>query len=491
MFERYTEKARRTIFFARYEASQFGSPCIESEHLLLGILREDRTLTNQILPGPDSVESVRRQIKANTTVREKVATSVDLPLSNESKRVLAYGAEEAERLSHKHIGTEHLLLGLLREEKCLAAQILHERGVRLGLLRDYLQKSARPFEDASASGPSLSQFTVDLAQKAAGGQPGQLIGRESELGRLIEVLGRANKKNAVLVGGRGVGRTTIVHGLAQRIAEQNVPAFLQERKVLALDLAGMSTSRRYPMRDFFQGPIAEFVASPQTIFFIDELHSLLASPPKEAWLAPAEIVKSALLEGRVQCISLATPEENRLALQRHPWLERCFTAMEVNEPGEQETVAVLRALKEGFEKHHSVSYSDEVIQQAVKFARLCIRDRFLPDKAVDLIDEAGSFVKSATKVPEEIVERRRKIGFIVNRMKTAIANHELEKARVLSEEERKARQELTELYAKHKSGQEAPTAVTREALEEVVAHWTGQAVEEIRKAGEQPSLTEE
>lgn len=492
MFERYTEKARRMIFFARYEASQLGSPYIETEHLLLGFLREDKTLTSQILHGPDSVQSVRREIEAKTTIRENGEAPVDIPLSNESKRALAYGAEEAERLSHKHIGTEHLLLGLLREEKCLAAQILHERGVRVTLVRELLHRHAGPSEDASGSGPSLPQFTVDLMQKAAGGQLGPLIGREDELGRLIQVLGRASKKNAVLLGGRGVGRTTIVHGLARQIAEQNVPAFLQERKILALDLAGMSTSRRYPMRDFIQGPIAEFMASPQTIFFIDELHSLLTAPPKEAWLAPAEIVKSALLEGRVQCISLATPEESRMALERHPWLDRCFTAVEVSEPGEQEAVAVLQALKEGFEKHHSVSYSDEVIHQAVRYAKLCIRDRFLPDKAVDLIDEAGSFVKAKTvDVPGAILEWRKKVRLIVKHMENAIANHQFEKARFYSDEEHKARMELDALCAKHNLAQSAPTAVTREALEEAVAHWTGQNVEDIRKAVEQESPSPE
>src|SRR5713101_207812 len=219
MFERYTEKARRIIFFARYEASQFGSPYIESEHLLLGIVREDKALTNRFLRS--EVASIRKQVESQTTTREKTSTSVDLPLSNESKRVLAYAAEEAERLAHEHIGTEHLLLGLLREEKCFAAQILVERGVRLSQVREELAR--QPHEAAQGQKrPSvhdeLSSYISDLVDHT---QP--LIGREKELDRLIELLSRFNGKNPVLVGESGVGKRTIVGGLARRIADGTIP----------------------------------------------------------------------------------------------------------------------------------------------------------------------------------------------------------------------------------------------------------------------------
>ena len=232
MFERYTEKARRVIFFARYEASQFGSPYIESEHLLLGIVREDKALTNRFLR---EVASIRKEVESQTTIREKTSTSVDLPLSNESKRVLAYAGEEAERLAHKHIGTEHLLLGLLREEKCFGAQILTERGVQLSGVREEFAR--QPHESAlGQKRPSvideLRPYVSDLVDQT---QP--LVGRETELDRLMELLCRLSGKNPVLVGDLGVGKRTIVGGLARRIADGNIPQSLAEKAILVLDLS--------------------------------------------------------------------------------------------------------------------------------------------------------------------------------------------------------------------------------------------------------------
>ena len=228
MFEKYTEKARRVIFFARYEASQFGSPYIETEHLLLGLLREDKALTNRFLRGHAQVEAIRKQIEDHTIMREKVSTSVDLPLSNEGKRVLAYAAEEAARLSHQHIGTEHLLLGLLREENSFAAQLLKERGIMLSQIREEL--SAKAHESSAPTSvrqPTslLTQFSDSLTQSASEEKLPSLIGREDELDRIVQVLGRSTKNNPVLVGERGIGKRTIVEGLAQRLRTGRPPPF--------------------------------------------------------------------------------------------------------------------------------------------------------------------------------------------------------------------------------------------------------------------------
>src|SRR5215471_10205002 len=224
MFERYTEKARRVIFFARYEASHFGSPYLETEHLLLGLLREDKALSNRFLRSHASVESIRKQIEGHTAIPEKVSTSVDLPLSNECKRVLANAAEEADRLSHKHIGTEHLLLGLLREEKCFAAEILHERGLRLSNIREELarstQEKAQPQRGSNRESSLLAEFSRDLTQAAMDSQLDPLVGREGEVERVIQILCRRTKNNPVLIGEPGVGKTAIVEGLAQRCRHQ-------------------------------------------------------------------------------------------------------------------------------------------------------------------------------------------------------------------------------------------------------------------------------
>src|SRR5258708_11633297 len=244
MFERYTETARRVIFFARYEASQFGSPYIETEHLLLGFLRDDKALTFRFLRSHASVESIRRQIEGHITIREKLSSSVDLPLSNECKRVLVHAAEEAERLSHKHVGTEHLLLGLLREEKCFAAEILHERGLHLPTIREELtrisQEKAQPQRHRESS--LLSEVSRDLTHAAMHTQLNPLVGRESERERVIHILCRRTKNNPVLIGEAGVGKTAILQGLAQRIADGEVPSFPADKSifvpVLSLILAG-------------------------------------------------------------------------------------------------------------------------------------------------------------------------------------------------------------------------------------------------------------
>ncbi len=247
MFERYTEKARRVIFFARYEASQFGSPFIETEHLLLGLLREDKALTNRFLRSHASIESIRKQIEGRTPIREKVSTSVDLPLSQECKRVLAYAAEEAERLAHKHIGTEHLLLGLLREDKSFAAEILHERGLRLSTLREELSRVQN--DKATAARPKetslLGEFSRDLTQAAMENQLDPLVGRDAELERVVQILCRRTKNNPVLIGEPGVGKTAIVEGLAQRIADGDVPSFLADKRILALDLSLIVAGTKY------------------------------------------------------------------------------------------------------------------------------------------------------------------------------------------------------------------------------------------------------
>ncbi len=489
MFERYTEKARRVIFFARYEASQFGSPYIETEHLLLGLLREDKALTNRFLRQHSSVDSIRKQIEGHTTIREKVSTSVDLPLSNECKRVLAYAAEEAERLSHKHIGTEHLLLGLLREEKCFAAEILHERGLRLSTIREELartsqEKTAPAQSPRSRESSLLAEFSRDLTQSAMDNQLDPLVGRDQELDRTIQILCRRTKNNPVLIGEPGVGKTAIVEGLAQRIADGEVPSFLADKRILALDLSLIVAGTKYrgQFEERLKTIMKELMESQNSIIFIDELHTLVGAGSAEGSLDAANILKPALSRGEIQCIGATTPGEYRKSIEKDRSLERRFQAVKVPPPDEETATKILFGIKDRYEKFHAVTYTDEAIQFSVSHSNRYIPDRFLPDKAIDLIDEAGARVKlRQTALPEEITEVQKRIKFIVHRMENAIANHEFEKARFYSDEERKERENLRALREKYHLDESTTGVVTREDIEDVVCRWTGVPVASIKE----------
>ncbi len=486
MFERYTEKARRVIFFARYEASQFGSPYIETEHLLLGLLREDKALTNRFLRSHASIESIRKQVEGRTPIREKVSTSVELPLSQECKRVLAYAAEEAERLTHKHIGTEHLLLGLLREDKSFAAEILHDRGLRLSTLREEMNRTQTEKVSSNRSKETslLAEFSRDLTQAALESQLDPLVGRENELERVVQILCRRTKNNPVLIGEPGVGKTAIVEGLAERIAEGDVPSFLADKRILALDLSLIVAGTKYrgQFEERLKTIMKELMEAQNAIIFIDELHTLVGAGSAEGSLDAANILKPALSRGEIQCIGATTPAEFRKSIERDRSLERRFQAVKVPPPDEAQAIKILFGIKERYEKFHAVTYTDEALSNSVYLSSRYIPDRFLPDKAVDLIDEAGARVKlRQSSLPEEMIDVQKRIKFVVHRMENAIANHEFEKARFYSDEERKERENLRLLREKYNIDETAIGAVTRMDIEEVVARWTGVPVSTIKE----------
>ncbi len=486
MFERYTEKARRVIFFARYEASQFGSPYIETEHLLLGLIREDKALANRFLRSHGAADSIRKQIEAHTTVREKVSTSVDLPLSHECKRVLAYAAEEAERLSHKHIGTEHLLLGLLREEKCFASEILHERGLRLSAIREEL---ARVQSEKGGSGRSkgsqiLAEFSRDLTQEASDNKLDPLIGREPELERVVQILCRRTKNNPVLIGEPGVGKTAIVEGLAQKITGGIVLPFLKEKRILSLDLSLIVAGTKYrgQFEERLKAIMKALMEDSNCILFIDELHTLVGAGSAEGSLDAANILKPALSRGEIKCIGATTPAEFRKYIERDRSLERRFQEVKVAPPTEDQAIEILLGIKDRYEKFHAVVYTDEAVEAAVHSSIRYIPDRFLPDKAIDLLDEAGSRVKlQQTKMSDEAAELEKRIRFVVSRMELAIANHDFEKARFYSDEERRERENLRKLLNRQALDEAVTATVEKGDIEEVVARWTGVPMTAIKE----------
>jgi ATP-dependent Clp protease ATP-binding subunit ClpC len=493
VLERFTEKARRVIFFARYEASQYGSQCIETEHLLLGLVREDKALANRYLRTQGSIESIRKEIEARITIRERISTSIEVPLSAESKRILSYATDEADKLSTKHVGTEHLLLGILREEKCFAAEILTERGLRLAQLREELSRSSgekvpvnRPKETSL-----LSEFSRDLTQAATDGQLDPLVGREHELERVVQILCRRTKNNPVLIGEPGVGKTAIVEGLAQRIADGDVPPFLADKRILSLDLSLIVAGTKYrgQFEERLKTIMKELMESQNSIVFIDELHTLVGAGSAEGSLDAANILKPALSRGEIQCIGATTPSEYRKSVEKDRSLERRFQAVKVSAPSEEEAIKVLQGVRERYEKFHAVSYTEEALHYAVYLSNRYIPDRFLPDKAIDLVDEAGARVKlRQAMLPEEVSDVQKRIKFITHRMETAIANHEFEKARFYSEEERKEKESLRQLRERLKIDDSSTGTVTRDDIEEVVSRWTGVAVTSIKEDEQQKLL---
>src|SRR5215471_18719829 len=487
MFERYTEKARRVIFFARYEASQFGAVSIEPEHILLGLLREDKQLAQKFFRSPHStVESIRKEIEERTPLREKVAASVDLPLSPQAKRVLNYAADESERLQHRNIGTEHLLLGILREEKSIAAEILYERGLRLTQIREEMlrnQQSERALSQKKDA-PHLAEFSRDLTEAALTGQLDPLIGRESEIERLVQILCRRTKNNPVLIGEPGVGKTAIVEGLAQRIVSGEVPPFLRDKRILALDLSLVVAGTKYrgQFEERLKTIMRELIENPQYIIFIDELHTLVGAGSAEGSLDAANILKPALSRGEIQCVGATTPAEFRKTIEKDRSLERRFQSVKVPPPSEVETVKILEGVKDRYESYHQVRFTQDAVETAVYGSQRYIPDRFLPDKAIDIIDEAGARVKlREANLPAEILDCQRKLRRHTAAFERATAERDFERAKIFKQKEQDELDRLATLRESHNLVAEHFPLVSKDDIEEVISRWTGIPITSLKE----------
>lgn len=473
MFERYTEKARRVIFFARYEASQLGASAIEAEHILLGLLREDKVLMGRFLRTYGAAEAIRHEIEKRAVVREKFSTAVELPLSREAKRVLNYAAEESERFGHRSIGTDHLLLGLLREQSSLAALLLREHGLQLSTVREELARQANreraPVQPRKSDAPHLIEFSWDMTEAAATGKLDPLIGREQELERVIQILCRRTKNNPCLIGESGVGKTAIVEGLAQRIVAGNVPPFLADKRILALDLSLIVAGTKYrgQFEERLKAIMRELVENPQYIVFIDELHTLVGAGSAEGSLDAANILKPALSRGEIQCIGATTPAEFRKTIEKDRSLERRFQAVRVLPPTEEEAIRILHGVKERYEAFHHLRYTEDAVRAAVYYSNRYITDRFLPDKAIDVLDEAGARVKLRQAAAEmDTVEEFRPPLASPRRDRFAYYTDDVEAEPI----------ETTSVE------------VTRADIEEVISRWTGIPVTSIKEEEKQKLL---
>jgi ATP-dependent Clp protease ATP-binding subunit ClpC len=475
MFERYTERARRVLFFARYEASQLGSVSIETEHLLLGLIREGKGLPSRIFARSHlSLESVRKEIEGRTVFRDKVSTSVEIPFSGETKRVLQYAAEEADRLLHNYIGTEHLLLGILREERSVAASILLEKGMRLSTVREdvvHLLNEKTTLTRVKDT-PLLAEFSRDLTDAASKNLLDPLVGRAAEVERVQQVLCRRTKNNAVLIGEPGVGKTAIVEGLAQKIVSGEVPHFLADKRILALDISLIVAGTKYrgQFEERLKAIMKELTENQNIIVFIDELHTLVGAGSAEGSLDAANILKPALSRGEIRCIGATTPAEYRKYIEKDRSLERRFQAVKVDAPSERETIDILLGIRERYETFHQVEYTREAIEAAVYQSSRYITDRFLPDKAIDLVDEAGARVKLRESGSGEPVGSRRSVRIAVEHMDGGLANRGFDRV-AFDLPEGTGVQVVRERFDLRTGMRRV--VVGKQDIDEVVSKWTG------------------
>ncbi|MEE8349914.1 MAG: ATP-dependent Clp protease ATP-binding subunit [Acidobacteriota bacterium] len=487
MFEKYTEKARRVIFFARYETSQLGARQIEAEHLLLGLLREDKALSSRFFPHAEAaLEQIRKQIESRSGARDKISTSVELPLSDEAKRVLTYAAEEADRLMSNYIGTEHILLGLLREENSLAAEILYENGLRLSRVREELAGPGTERSEPPKAKESLilNEFSRDLTEAAGNGILDPLVGRDTEIERLIQILCRRTKNNPVLIGEAGVGKTAIVEGLAQKIVNGDVPSMLADKRLLALDISLIVAGTKYrgQFEERLKAIMKELVENPNFVIFVDELHTLVGAGSAEGSLDAANILKPSLSRGEIQCVGATTPYEYRRSIEKDRALARRFQAIKVVPPSEEETLEIIMGIKGRYESFHQVEYTDEAIHCAVYQSSRYITDRYLPDKAIDVLDEAGARVKLAnTVVPEGVSDLQKKLKVIVRQMDDAICAKQFDRAAKLKDQELEERENLQVIKERWAVRSPLPPRVNKEQIEHVVSRWTGIPVASLKE----------
>jgi ATP-dependent Clp protease ATP-binding subunit ClpC len=503
MFERFTERARQVVVLAQEEARTLKHNYIGTEHILLGLLREEEGLAARVLESLDiTVERVRAQVVRIVGSGEEV-TSGQIPFTPRAKKVLELALREALSLGHNYIGTEHILLGLVRENEGVAARILLDFDADSEKIRNEVirmlsgpggRRQGSGAGAGSGSGPGegkkssklLDQFGRNLTKLAAEGKLDPVVGRETEIERIMQILSRRTKNNPVLIGEPGVGKTAVVEGLAQRITNSDVPELLKNKQIYTLDLAALVAGSKYrgEFEERLKKVMKEITQRGDIILFIDELHNLVGAGAAEGAIDAASILKPALARGELQTIGATTLDEYRKYLERDSALERRFQQIRVEEPTIDQTVEILKGLRDRYEQHHKVQITDEALQAAADLASRYISDRFLPDKAIDLIDEAASRmrIKSMTSPPanrefeEEIESTRRE-------KEAAIENQEFEKAAALRDEERKLAGKKRELEEEWESGEsvERP-AIGEEEIADIVSMWTGIPVFKLTEA---------
>lgn len=493
MFERFTEKAIKVIMLAQEEARRLGHNFVGTEQILLGLIGEGTGIAAKTLKGMGvNLKEARAEVE-KIIGRGSGFVAVEIPFTPRAKRVLELSWDEARQLGHNYIGTEHLLLGLIREGEGVAARVLENLGVDLTKVRSNVIRmlgETRGSTTTSTPGrsktPTLDEFSINLTQSAQEMRLDPVVGREKEIERVIQILGRRTKNNPVLIGEPGVGKTAIAEGLAQRITNGDIPEILSEKKIVQLDIGLLVAGTKYrgEFEERLKKVMDEIRQSGNIILVIDELHTLIGAGAAEGAIDAANILKPALSRGELQCIGATTISEYRKHIEKDAALERRFQPVTVEEPSVDETIEIMRGLREKYEEHHKLIISDEALEAAAKLSSRYISDRFLPDKAIDLVDEASSRVRLSTSaLPPEGKALEKELKQLVREKEQAIRNQEFEKASDLRDQEAELREKIREMSEEWKKSQEDKKAiVTAEHIAQIVAGWTGIPVSKLTES---------
>ncbi|WP_024545676.1 ATP-dependent Clp protease ATP-binding subunit [Picosynechococcus sp. NKBG15041c] len=485
MFERFTEKAIKVIMLAQEEARRLGHNFVGTEQILLGLIGEGTGVAAKVLRSMGvNLKDARIEVE-KIIGRGSGFVAVEIPFTPRAKRVLELSLEEARQLGHNYIGTEHLLLGLIREGEGVAARVLENLGVDLSKVRTQVIRMLGETAEVAAGGgssrsnktPTLDEFGSNLTQLAKDGKLDPVVGRQNEIERVIQILGRRTKNNPVLIGEPGVGKTAIAEGLAQRISTGDIPDILEEKRVVTLDIGLLVAGTKYrgEFEERLKKIMDEIRQAGNVILVIDEVHTLIGAGAAEGAIDAANILKPALARGELQCIGATTLDEYRKHIERDAALERRFQPVMVGEPSVEETIEILFGLRERYEQHHKLKILDEALDAAAKLADRYISDRFLPDKAIDLIDEAGSRVRLInSQLPPEAKELDKELREVLKSKDEAVRSQDFDKAGELRDREMEIKTEIRAIAASQKEkSTDIDAVVDAEEIAHIVASWTG------------------
>lgn len=495
MFERFTEKAIKVIMLAQEEARRLGHNFVGTEQILLGLIGEGTGVAAKVL------KSMGVNLKDARVEVEKIIgrgsgfVAVEIPFTPRAKRVLELSLEEARQLGHNYIGTEHLLLGLIREGEGVAARVLENLGVDLAKVRTQVIRMLGETAEVSTGGsqgrtktPTLDEFGSNLTQMATDGKLDPVVGRQKEIERVIQILGRRTKNNPVLIGEPGVGKTAIAEGLAQRIGNDDIPDILHDKRVVTLDIGLLVAGTKYrgEFEERLKKIMDEIRQAGNVILVIDEVHTLIGAGAAEGAIDAANILKPALARGELQCIGATTLDEYRKHIERDAALERRFQPVNVGEPSVDETIEILYGLRERYESHHKLKILDEALEAAAKLADRYISDRFLPDKAIDLIDEAGSRVRLLnSQLPPAAKELDKELRALLKEKDDAVRSQNFDKAGELRDREMDIKEQIKTIaktkQEESKDNDVSPN-VTEEDIASIVASWTGVPVSKLTES---------